>query len=423
MCLFNRYDNTLICPYCFEEFSSDKVHFRASSKSPLPKVPDSLLNDWRKSFEMDPLGDDGVVINPLTDKVTESQPETFVTPDGKKRKLLTEIRDKHGVPTTTRLCPHCHNVLPKHYGKGESKVLAVLGDTYSGKTVYIIALIDWLRENFHTYFTDGYAAVCVGEKQYLENKAQLDAMNSGGMASTMPKFQEPYIIEILYKKKALYLSIFDFPGEADQKRFEDVFIRQATKADGLLLTYDLCRSRTFKAAVISYYSKLIEAIPSDSNQRALLKKAELEIIKTKIETKGSEFDSWTTSILGNCVSTRQKRPCAVVWTKSDVIRSLTYAEEFPYELQALKDDIRVKFGGTQLDTSNLMSRQHTLLLDMLRMKDGGIINMLQSANYNFDAMHFAVSSLGGDLGAGHDNRESINIENPILWLMRKFRFI
>jgi hypothetical protein len=58
--------------------------------------------------------------------------------------LVVSIKDCFGKTTSRRVCPHCHNPLPRGYGKHAVKFISVIGVTGSGKTVYLSQLINGL---------------------------------------------------------------------------------------------------------------------------------------------------------------------------------------------------------------------------------------------------------------------------------------
>lgn len=184
------------CPYCFEEFESDKVLFRAntgftqeeldreeftsgdvdehkrlfvkfsqrnpdekldrywtsrggtagySSADPRWNMPHIDPNDADRFWEMlDPdangVGADGLVRDQ----------------DGFAIRVYDRYSDR--ATLVTRLCPHCHNPLPlPNYGKYPTIFISVVGITTCGKTVYLNQLLTRLAmamQNTGYYITE-----------------------------------------------------------------------------------------------------------------------------------------------------------------------------------------------------------------------------------------------------------------------------
>lgn len=184
------------CPYCFEEFESDKVLFRAntgftqeeldreeftsgdvdehkrlfvkfsqrnpdekldrywtsrggtagySSADPRWNMPHIAPNDADRFWEMlDPdangVGADGLVRDQ----------------DGFAIRVYDRYSDR--ATPVTRLCPHCHNPLPlPNYGKYPTIFISVVGITTCGKTVYLNQLLTRLAmamQNTGYYITE-----------------------------------------------------------------------------------------------------------------------------------------------------------------------------------------------------------------------------------------------------------------------------
>ncbi len=55
-----------------------------------------------------------------------------------------------------RQCPHCKELLPYNFGFVDNLTIAVVGDTFSGKSHYIAALIHQIREELQTQGSNRY---------------------------------------------------------------------------------------------------------------------------------------------------------------------------------------------------------------------------------------------------------------------------
>ena len=179
--------NKIVCPYCFNEFAHHEVHFRVDKNS----IQASVLSDedimdkygddenrmyeemakakiarkfqrqtrdeklsafWMGRFKISPEQRDDKewnypVITPEDDEMLfkGSAKEGHFFSNDDNQPFLFKLKDYYGNPATTRLCPHCHNVISPSYGKHPVVFISVVGITGSGKTVYLNQLIENLQ--------------------------------------------------------------------------------------------------------------------------------------------------------------------------------------------------------------------------------------------------------------------------------------
>lgn len=182
-------ENKIICPYCFAEFKHDEVLFRAETCF----TEDDILDDYDIDMmddgpEKESLREDNELkkqflagehpqykkywekYNGTTEQTRKSSAassmmnsfENYQKPvispknprmvkfdreDQKGVKLdkdgfLSSVTDTMGKHTSSRVCPHCCNPLPRNYGKFPVKFISVIGITGAGKTVYLSSLLD-----------------------------------------------------------------------------------------------------------------------------------------------------------------------------------------------------------------------------------------------------------------------------------------
>jgi hypothetical protein len=112
----------LTCPYCYNDFPARRVEYRCTG---LKGRNGKQCGTSRDQILFTQLG------------VTEALPPPF-----KARGFRSEARCPHcenGSPH--RICPHCHSQLPVHFGRVDSRMVAMIGAKYSGKTVYTTVLL------------------------------------------------------------------------------------------------------------------------------------------------------------------------------------------------------------------------------------------------------------------------------------------
>lgn len=184
------------CPYCFEEFESDKVLFRANTGFTQEELdreeftsgdvdehkrlfvkfsqrnPDEKLDRYWKSrggtagySSADPRWNMPHIDPNDADRFWEMlDPDANgVGADGLVRDqdgFAIRVYDRYSDRATpvTRLCPHCHNPLPlPNYGKYPTIFISVVGITTCGKTVYLNQLLTRLAmamQNTGYYITE-----------------------------------------------------------------------------------------------------------------------------------------------------------------------------------------------------------------------------------------------------------------------------
>ena len=179
----------IICPYCFGEFEHDEVHFRLETvkndgydlsdieyeSDPQkredmqlsmyfqPKEDEKYENFWKKYGKTTELTTQNelqrfewqeVYLLPIIDPKSPEAAKCLKLqnhPDGKSDYFIYDgydmvqgVVDIYGNTSHRRVCPHCHNPLPRGYGRNEVKFISVIGVTGSGKTVYISQLLKYM---------------------------------------------------------------------------------------------------------------------------------------------------------------------------------------------------------------------------------------------------------------------------------------
>lgn len=260
------------CPYCFEVFNDNEVHFRV----PTINDPDtSVLPDWCDSIEdlMDsprlspeqktemanayweanfyaPQSDekyekfwsafDGGTTEPIPANhryppyrkriIVPSKDRKYLKPYNKDKPesidsyfrrdsvgnsnnetFVSEIKLFDDTECSERVCPKCHNPLPSLYGAYPVKFISIVGITHSGKTVYL--------SQFLKHFTDLLPEVGYQVPQFTPALSAFVKNNKVAVkeklpAGTPPKsFQQPVICDISDENQRYTLVMYDVAGE------------------------------------------------------------------------------------------------------------------------------------------------------------------------------------------------------------------
>lgn len=222
------------CPYCFEEFAHDEVHFRIAegtceyAKDKSVKKGDTVdtekFSRFLKSREIDqkfekvwgsPRGGtpdfsvEDLFYVPWVDQSNKADMivgDYITDADG----FVEKIEDKCShLPSYTRICPNCHNKLPLHYGKNPQKFISVLGVSASGKTVYLKQLLSKLTDSLE----GGILSHVNGS--YVDIGLPVDDESSITLDKPLPdstkdlNFKIPNFITLTFKKDNV-LTTYDF---------------------------------------------------------------------------------------------------------------------------------------------------------------------------------------------------------------------
>ena len=200
--MYTDYKQAIICPYCFQTFSHNEVHFRMESyfdqnnlndegyleedfqipgmvptkdyerlllqmkeRRPFLIKDDPLYVEWWKKYGETTEQAYGIdsklpckiyqlpVLNPSNEKDQKSLQVIYPEKKGAEMYLKLDgdgmavsLIDLFGNETRRRVCPHCHNPLPVNYGKNRVRFISTIGITGSGKTVYLSQLLNGLQE-------------------------------------------------------------------------------------------------------------------------------------------------------------------------------------------------------------------------------------------------------------------------------------
>ena len=290
------------CPYCFEEFNDDEVHFRV----PTVKEPDaSVLPEgiasveelqlskrfsdeekdkiakeyWQANFYGPQRDEKYMRFWAQYDGTTEKSPRDSKYPNYWKRiieptrdigllrqlvpgdtkslnnylrrdkvssasdeSLVVEITVNDGTVCNERVCPYCHNPLPHLYGAFPIKFISIVGNTGSGKTVYLSQLIRNIVDNLAEV---GYTADLPTPSviSYLSDNEILigKELPFGTPANSL---QQPIVFEIAHEQNRQTIVIYDVAGElfADNQRYTLAEIHKSAEcimhSDALLMLID-----------------------------------------------------------------------------------------------------------------------------------------------------------------------------------------
>lgn len=390
----------IICPYCFKEYSTNAVVFRAThsiAEDPAFSLKeDKLLNAYREKLNLDSIPELEAVILP---EQLPSKNKTFV--DG----VLMEVTDNYGFQTKKRLCPHCHNELPLTSGRGPTKIISVVGASQVGKTVFMTSMIHSIQNSSASHFNA--ACTPVSSKYSEDIKKNYDLIfNEGQLLNATQKeiHVEPLILQLKYKdssKPSPTLVFYDVAGEGmTDQNYLQIHAPHIKNSAGILFLVDPLQMRTLRTKL---YLQNAEEKGDFTEVYAEPKEILIHLFENFIAMSEKE----TTKI-----------PTAIVITKSDMLK------EF-------KDEKYIH------ENSNIFSNySHKEYFNLCQYEniDGEVRSFMSKVDLPFkDAVEayfsnngfFAVSSLGCNPNNQRIQEivSPIRVDEPFLWLLYKMGII
>lgn len=287
--------HTIICPYCFQYFKDEDVHFRMETVFSEEDLDPKNEHRTKDEIEMDSRFTGDEIRAQIAEyerrekfvKHEDEKYETFwqefggttekssVSRDGKAPRVMPYQRpvfdpnnsqhaayfsepsresevinesgmvyaafDCFGRKTERRVCPHCHNPLPGAYGKYPVKFISVIGISGAGKTVYLSQLCKYIAKQI-SYFDITANPTSIYAKEYLE--ANPVVMGKGLPIGTPPEqLLQPLCFDLVYRyeNQERYHTVvfYDIAGEncVDHERIRG-FGRFVEHSDGIILLID-----------------------------------------------------------------------------------------------------------------------------------------------------------------------------------------
>ena len=448
----------LKCPYCFEEFDDDKVLFRLEDESVFERITeqyrrhkkmvsesgedkafpleafvsdrDQTLISWWKDENNVPVSKGGRINStppyqqPLLDPSSEAvRPYLRASDTGDilhREKgyvdciqLGSEVSPQN-ILVRQRACPHCHNHLPDGYGKYPTDIIAVIGITSSGKTVYLSTLLSHLNRSLPKWSLSSY-----------DTKSSLDFIRTNPVsrgnflpASTtydMPQAPIYYEIDVDDQHRGRYrkgLLIYDIAGEnfdPDNMAEIENHAKYIRAADGIILLLDPLQ-----------FENIARANEQDQSSLAI---SALTAIQNLIT---GDNESQVDKPIAVCLSKSDAEPVQQLFNNyHDLQGKLGQDPEFRRD-----EEDGEYLNSFVADDYNVISKA---IMGVIQEQDENLHDQLRRTYSNFN--YFAVTALGGcELEKveenGHELGERLTsdaqprrIIEPLLWLFSQFGYL
>ena len=246
----------------------------------------------------------------------ETLPYDEQTREAMKQWRVIHMTDRYGHQTDVRVCPHCHTELPNDMGFVPNYIFSLIGNTSCGKSVYLLRLVKTLIEEGN-FMARQFTCQSVNDEKELEYKKTTQAkevFSSGENGKTMLEatpvgFIRPEIIRLINMEtnEKIYLTLFDYPGEAIWQSTENTFFRNLSQknfdnSNGWIFLFD--------AGTLPFVNEHL----NEKLRQVDLQKAEVEQRATPKEIFNQVHDIYAYG--GYFV-----KPIAFVLSKSDMIQS------------------------------------------------------------------------------------------------------
>jgi hypothetical protein len=384
----------LVCPYCYGRFKEKAIEFRCTGrpgkegKPPCKTAPDPVLKR----------------------RIGDPRPYPPVFQANGTR--LRVAHEDCGLETTTRVCPECHSRLPTHFGKNESRLIALVGAKYSGKTAYMTVLLHELKNSVGARFGSSLLGADDETRKTYKDRYEstlydrhelLPPTQTAAARGVSPplvfNFARAGDGTMRATEKRTVLSFFDTAGE-DLNTVEGIEqnVSYLASADGIILLVDPLSMRATKDLTAPGAPRPDDA-DVESPLDVLTRITELLIPELKVKP-GGKID----------------RPIALAFSKMDALWE-SLGEESP---------VRRPAPTTPAYESDDSLEVHEYIRALLDDWDGSGID-LALQRYWAKYRYFGLSALGAP--PTEDGRLSTGVvqphrvADPFLWLLSEFKAI
>ncbi len=357
-------------------------------------------------------GDCEIVSPTIVDPTTGKHEEIKPAPSGFKRRFARinpePITGELVLKLAHRECPHCYYLLPRNIEQVENITIAIVGDTFSGKSHFIGTLIHQIQQ---------------GELQRADRFARFDCMTQDVERDYItkiikPLFQDKQVVAATQQWRAgdknrppLIYELILSPSPEHPARRINLVLYDASGEDLAIKE----RMVQFSRYVFSANAIIFLADPTSMPEIYNLLPAFLQSSAATGRTSSSVLNSIIRLIedfRGYSSGARlSSTPIAITVTKSDLLKQLTSIQQQYYFLK------KPVYNGTiNLQDLDTVDREVRHLL-----ADYGERTLL-SATQNFSKVRFFATSATGyapDMNGKYPAVDPIRCLDPISWILHE----
>ncbi len=308
--------------------------------------------------------------------------------------------------TGQHACPACHTPLPADFGGGFSPVIALIGATKTGKTVYLTVGANHLR----TVLRDRFAAdvSLYGDAAYKWLNENVDAIFVRGKLPELTEQRdgrsEPLVFQwrrrsgrVFQRFRSSYLSFLDTAGESLGTKRGVAELEFLTSVDAFILLLDPFTLPEAGARLVP---------PEAAGSTA----ADAFSVLTQVTNAVRDAE-------GVRSGSRSKKPIAVAFAKIDAFRAELGAEHPIFAAEA---------DGPWHDEKAGLA-VHDSMRELLRKWGGRDIDDHMDLNYK-NYRYFALSSLGRPpdyetFTVAEGGVSPLRVADPLVWLLSWYKVV
>lgn len=316
----------------------------------------------------------------------------------------------------------CGKMLPLNFFNSETTTISLVGSHFVGKTHFFLALLYQLKFNKSLSKLGIQGDVLGGKKENPEvYKLLEDIANGQKIEFTTHDNVIKAVIDISIiknnKRKQIYLSFFDNPGES----FSDINdmienLSNVFQADGIVFLIEPKQLENFNEEVLKLFSYEKKSKSTDlysvvNNVVQLLQHVQ-ENNNTSSTNTGKPWD-----VFKGLSRKINKKNIAFTISKFDQISSFFHAD-IPYDEKGIEELILM---NGQLNVNHLNSISNEIL-DIIDAGDERIKTLLNSGKFNTAFFAAKAANVNVD-GKVIDMKDSQGIVLPLIWLLKQQNYI
>lgn len=389
-------DTKITCPFCFESFGAQEIHFRCINPQCQGRAED-ILYARKRGLQPEQKGHAFGL-----EKVT----------NGRVLSISCSARcDMCEMMSDTRLCPECHFELSHDVGQVPQRTIAVIGGRSTGKSHYIASVIHALRNEVGENFK--LAVRMLGDETQIrwerdfyrplfERKTVLQPTQPGLLDA---RVKAPLALRITFNngawKQAFNISLFDSAGEdmvtSDALKVQARYIPHA---DGIIFMIDPLQLDSVR-----------QQLPSVSKTNMDPQAHPEHILERLLDLFERQSSPHFLSRFG--IMRKINVPIAFTLSKIDMLTPI---------LDPGSPLIRASehHGAVDLTDIQSVSTEATSYLRRWRLN-----NFCDNVEHNFsNYLYFGVSSLGQQPNEKNPVvTNPVRVGDPLLWLLYKLNFL
>lgn len=375
------------CPYCFDEIREEDVVYRCSNRAGCTKEDDGVLGRFYSSFGYQK---GSVALEPVVQQA----------PKKRFRQAPLPVCPTCKQSTTIELCPHCHMELPDGWTQARGRVIAMVGNRSSGKTILTHVLLHEMERQFPTLMGAAVVQLDSMSRERFNRVARDNLYRYGQLPGGTVRLSDdaevrfPFCLRFSWGRtdirQQLNLAVYDVAGEDYEN--DDALRRDAryiSRADAVIVLIDPTQLDALSALLDSTIP------PGTPPQEGLARLAGVMRAER-----------------GVGIRKQLSAPIAVVMTKIDALGQLM-GDSPLFSEEPMTD-------GYRAETAEAISADVERRL--AEWTNGGLAHFV---NQQFKtSRYFGVSALGGaavSTGSGllriEEGVNPLRVLEPLLWIL------